>query len=264
MRLKWLREQWNDVKGNVKFWLLTTIIAALVAAGSWTATRVEKIIHELPSQQREVLLGVYAFMFASVIATSAWAVASSKAKRTTPPIAITPPPLLPMPPPSHPKDVDLHIEIKEVLFTPKTDFMAMGSFYVLINLRITNRGQGSTEPAAIDWKLDLSVADSYYGQGKVAAIPPTWQIERSSKGGAPVSLEEVSAPSLDRVMQATQFKRATPCAGWVLFDVFEFQSSALPPYNAMLHVTITDSMGNEHVATKLPALYLQTGKIVTS
>lgn len=265
MHFEWVRRQWDDIKGNVKFWLLSTILAGVAAGGTWAVTRVERLIHDLPPPERTMLLAVYIATFAALLAAVAWAVASSWMKHRIGAGAPVAPVSLPAPPsivPSRlPKDIDLHVEVKELLFRRKGGFMVMGSFYVLVNMRVTNRGHGHTEPSAIDWKLDLSIGDAYHGHGKVVPVPASWRLERQVDGST--TTEDIGRPSLDEMMQSTPFRKGTPISGWVLFEVFEFQSAALPPYNATVEVTIVDSMGNEHNGVRGSGLYIEFAKIVS-
>jgi hypothetical protein len=66
---EWLERQWNDVKGNVKFWLLGIGITAAVTAATW-------ITHDLALWQHIVLA-------ASVVTLFGWAVMGITAWRST-------------------------------------------------------------------------------------------------------------------------------------------------------------------------------------
>src|SRR5207244_12605510 len=93
MLREWLRTQWTDVKGNVKFWVLCTLVAGVTAGGSWAVTYVEKLIHGLPEHSRTVLLGLYVVNFAALLLALAWGVATTRTARVVPPRPMTLPSL---------------------------------------------------------------------------------------------------------------------------------------------------------------------------
>jgi len=57
---KWLLEQWRDIKGNLKFWILTVVTTGIVTVGIW-------ITHGLQWWQQLILAVLFLALFAIAI-----------------------------------------------------------------------------------------------------------------------------------------------------------------------------------------------------
>jgi hypothetical protein len=156
-------------------------------------------------------------------------------------------------------DVNLRIEIQEVLFLQTGGYLMMGGMkeFVLMRLSVTNVGHD--EPTAKAWKLTVQIGYEYKDETeKINSLPGGWMVRR--RGQLNTTTDEPPAPDLVALSRTEEFKFGKQRLGWVAFEFYR-DGDAVPPYNAMYSVSITDSLGNIHVGTLEPTRYIPKGEI---
>lgn len=266
MKLRaWLVDQWRDVRGNVKFALGMSL---LTAGGAVVLRKVSALTHGLTTAQQQTLLTLFIVMFAAILAVAAWAILATKRADESDSkylrILAPPPSLISVTPVALPErphalaDTDFNVEILEVLFRRQGGlFLGNSTWYLLLRVRLTNRGP--VEPTVHDWQLHASIGRQFSRDGRIAEIPTSWYIERTT-AGKPPAREEIGRPTLDELARNEEFRRGKSKTGWVLFEMYT-QANAAAPLNAEFTLTIVDSMGSSHVGTLEPQLYIETGQI---
>lgn len=269
----WLRNQWNDIKGNVKFALLVFLLGG---SGGGIVTWLTALTHGLQRWQQVTIVALFTVLFFCTIAALFWALgARSKAAAAAtisepPPIVpsralISPPPRLSdivAPRPAPAKETNLIVEILEVLFRKQGDLFLSGggNWFVVTNVRVTNRA--AVEPTITSWKLRVAVG-AQVSEASPAPVPDEWVIERrESSYGSKTTVEAIPRPTLDILAANEEFKRGKPKTGWVAFKLWTSDYRTVAPYNAELTIEVTDSMGNTHSGLWPAQFYVETGSVV--
>lgn len=280
-RIRKLRETTSSASRRIFYDVVIGLAVAGVAAGGiWAWKRLMKylLVTTVFSPADVSLISAFVAMLIITTISVTWAVVATR-HLTTPrsealdyqdpterKIRIIVP-TLPTPPTYlsalSSKDPDIHIEIREVILRAARSALLSGSGCdVLMQLHMVNRG--SIEATVTEWKLKVSVGAEHL-LGKVAPIPTALYIERPRKGALAAlagdsPTEQISRPTLDEAAREP-FKRGIPKDGWIMFFAASWGIDYEAPYNAEFTLTVTDSMGVEHTATKAPSFYKVNGEI---
>src|SRR5438105_14001287 len=93
----WAKQQWNDVKGNVKFALLSFVV---LSGGTAVVTWVTWITRGLAAEQQLTLVAIFTVLFGYAVAVTHYRTTASTTEKEplTPPAPgkLAPPPPLPI------------------------------------------------------------------------------------------------------------------------------------------------------------------------
>jgi hypothetical protein len=158
-------------------------------------------------------------------------------------------------------NVKLNVDIQEVFFR-QTGGSFLGGLpkdLVLMRLNVTNTGRD--EPTARTWKLTVQIGRDYRRETEeTKALAGGLVIRR--KGEFNTTTDESVTPDIVALSRTQGFEFGKQRVGWIMFELYS-DYDAVPPYHAMLSVSITDSLGNVHVGTLEPARYIPKGEIHT-
>ena len=220
----------TDLKGTFILWMLVSCFLVL----TWIAARRESRIRSLAATTSPTLLKV--LVPATIPAPS-------------------PPALTPVP-----KLVDLQGEILEVYFNDSFPTPIIGRKYVLMRVRIVNRGPN--EATITHCGLQVSLG-AFRATGAITDIPSVWRIRKQSDNAFLGSLYEDTPPipRLGAQPHEEIYKQGHPREGWLNFE-FYLQNVDFP--NAEFKILLKDSLGGEHSIHRPSGVYVRMGDLVTS
>ena len=167
-----LKNQWDDIKGNVKFWLISSAIAALAGTAvlsglaAWVGMFVQQLIGIPTSPSRfYVVLSVLVFCAALLSTRFVFVLIDFARKNASRSFKILPPP---SPPASiekvvvpiskaqdQPKPIDLQGEILELYISPPTGIITPSLVYLVLKVRIVNHGPDEATITRIALRVTL-------------------------------------------------------------------------------------------------------------
>jgi hypothetical protein len=263
----WLLSQWADIRGSVKFWIISIIAGSGVVSAMITSlTRHIQRARGAAQQDRlgYIILGLLIFCAFLLIASVVALLLRTFTTNIQPmpePVAesqkaelqeLTPPP---------PKSVDLHGSIEGLYFFKPDSYPAFSSYSIYMKLRITNRG--TDEAVITKWHLYIRIGKDDKVQGTVGVIPSNMAIKRVAGNaflGTPNFIYESVQPDLTKVPVHESYRKGIPKEGWVRFDPNDYGSE--PPHNGAFFIFIEDSLGNTHWIERKPQSYKSDGELV--
>jgi len=254
---KWFEDQWNQIRGHVKYDLIKWVVLAGIPGAS---AAIPFLLHWVQSGRHApqqdllgyVILGILIFcaltltailFFVAAKMTKAASPGDSSASATYEETSI-------------PKPVDLRGEVLDLYFrdTPQ----AYGNYDVFMKLRVTNHG--FQEATVAEWNLYVSVGE-HESTGTQAQIPATLQLKTREPSGV-FSEESFLHTALTPTFRAEDtYRNAIHRTGWIAFTVVTWGNEAWP-VNAVFRVKMTDSLGDEHWIQRPSQPYFKTGELV--
>src|SRR6266851_4896821 len=248
---RWLRRQWADIKGHLKWDLIKWSIASTAGVTIAAGVALWQAIKHAPVDR--YLFGVLFFGSATlffylsnrliprgVLFNPAESGTGSSPLVSLPEAAVDP------------RNPNLKGHIYEVLFYVDRQPL-LSDIELLLHLEIVNHGE--QEVSIMEWKLELGVGEASM-DCEEAEIPADWRIFRREGWGP-----EVSEEPKDKLTTPTEpLRKGVPRIGWVNFKWAPF-GRALAPHNAKFTLKAVDALGGEHVVAVLgPGIFEERGE----
>jgi hypothetical protein len=248
--MDWLRRQYKDIKGHLKWEIIKFVAVLLVSGGGLTllAHWLQKVFSTniagwlaLASPIFSILAVLYLLLIFTPRST---AVASGESL------------LAPNQLSAGPLAVDLRGEILELYFLGAPYMMAMtiSPMYVLLKVQIVNHGPDQVTVKSCG--LHINIGD-FHRLGEPAEIPKLWRIKRKIQQTFSIGVEET--PVTPHLGMAETYQKGIPQIGWLAFTSYD-EHVEFP--NATFTIHLRDSLGGDHYIQREPEVYKKVGELV--
>src|SRR6266403_89797 len=249
---EWIRRQWIDIKGNLKWDLITWAIASTagvtIAAGValWQAIKHAPVDRYLFLALFLASATLFFYLCNRFIPRGGLSNPTESKISSSPLISLQEVPV-------DPRRPNLKGQVFEILFYVEKQPL-LYDIELLVHLQVVNHGE--QEVSITEWKLELEVGGKST-ECEEAEIPADWRVVRREGWRAEV-LEEPK----DKLSTPTEpLRKGVPRIGWINFK-WEAFGRALAPHNAKFTLKAVDALGGEHVTAVMGlGFFEETGEI---
>ncbi len=241
----WLRRQYDDIKGHLKYELLRTVVLSLVGGTALA------LLYAFWQRLKQVPKDLYLLGGLFILSTAMFFYLANRLQAFRPIQRNQPPKPVPPSIPIDPKKPNLKCEIQEILFHVES-LGIISNFHILLRVRVVNYGE--QEVGVTKWSLIVE-ADRQE-QADEEPIPRDWKIRRRAVGTGE-TVKQIDKKFAD---STEPFRKGIPQVGWILFKL-TILKAVHPPYSAKFTLKAKDALGEEHVAEFGPRFLEETGEI---
>jgi hypothetical protein len=249
--MNWLRQQYKDIKGHLKWEIIKFVAVLLVSGGGLTV-----LAHWFQAAFHANITGWLALaapIFSILAVLYLLVIFTPRTKRNAAVESFPAEYELP----SGPRSVDLRGEILEIYFmsAPYMMSVTVAPMHILLKVRVVNHGPD--QATITHCGLDIDVGE-FHRSAEVAEIPNSWRIRRRIPETFWVGVADT--PVTPQLRTPETYPKGIPHVGWLVFTLYD-ERVEFP--NATFTLNLRDSLGGDHYIRREPEAYKKAGEIVT-